>query len=112
MARTPEQIVEAFVKNHALLDKHLAAAHKVAQKMAKDVEEGIGLGMVRGLEAKSFLAGHRKLPGVVADAALYGSELHKQGTKIAQDNGVDLGSLTTVGGVTIGGVVVMGGGGR
>lgn len=112
MARTPEEIVEAFVKNHALLDKHIAAAHKVAQKMTKDVEEGLGLGMVRGLEAKSFLAGHRKLPGVVADAALFAAELHTQGTKIAQDNGVDTGSLTSVGGVTIGGFTTMGGGGR
>lgn len=112
MARTPEQIVEAFVKNHALLDKHLAAAHKVAQKMAKDVEEGLGLGMVRGLDAKSFLASHRKLPGVVADSALFAAELHKQGTRIAQDNGVDTGSLTSVGGVAIGGISIMGGGGR
>lgn len=112
MPRTPEQIVEAFVKNHALLDKHIAAAHKIAQKMEKDVEEGLGLGMVRGLEAKSFLAGHRKLPGVVADSALFAAELHKQGTKIAQDNGVDTGSLTSVGGVTIGGFTTMGGGGR
>ncbi len=101
MARTPEEIVSAFVTNHALVDKHLAAAYKAALKMAKDVEEGIKAGMSTQIEAKSFLAQHRAAAGSVAEVAAIFAELHRDGTESAKANGVDLGRLTTVGGVAL-----------
>lgn len=109
--RSPEDIVAAFVKNHALVDKHLAAAYQAALAMAKDTEEGISTGMMSdALDAKDFLATHRELPGLIARSASFAADLHKRGTAIAKANGVDLGSVTTVGGVLFGGIVIMGGG--
>lgn len=101
MARTKEEITASFVKNHAVAERALNTAYKAELNMAKDVEEGIKLGMVAGLEAKSFIWEHRAAPGKVAEAAAYLATLHKTGTAIAQANGVDLGRIETVGGVTI-----------
>lgn len=101
MAHTKEEIVASFVKNHAVAERALNTAYKAALKMAKDVEEGIKLGMVSGLDAKSFIWEHREAVGEVAKAAAFLAELHKTGTAIAQSNGVDLGRLESVGGVTI-----------
>lgn len=101
MAKTPEDIVASFVKNHALADKHLAAAFKAAERMAKDVDEGIRANMVTQLEAKLFQAQHRAAPGLIAAAAVALAELHIKGTELAQRNKVDLGKLTSVGGVPL-----------
>ncbi len=112
MAKEPADIVAAFVENHALVDKHLAAAYRAAMKMAKDVEEGIKAGMTTQIEAKLFLAQHRAAAGDIADVAATFAALHSQGSGIAQRNGVDLGRLTTVGGVELPQpeIVIMGGG--
>lgn len=101
MTRTKEEITAAFVKNHAIAERALNTAYKSALKMAKDVEDGIKLGMVSGLDAKSFIWEHREAPGKIAEASAHLATLHKTGTAIAQSNGVDLGRLETVGGVTI-----------
>lgn len=101
MTRTKEEITAAFVKNHAVAEKALNTAYKAALKMAKDVEEGIAAGMVSGLDAKSFIWEHRAAPGKIAEVAANLATLHKAGTSIAQANGVDLGRIETVGGVTI-----------
>lgn len=101
MQKEPEQIVADFVKDHALVDKHLAIAYKAALRMAKNAEEGIKIGMVRQLAAKSFLAGHRAGAGEIAAAAATFADLHIIGTEHAKANGVDLGSLTSVGGVQL-----------
>lgn len=97
----PADIVARFVKNHALVDKHLALAYRAAQAMARDVEDGIKAGMTTQLEAKSFLADHRAAAGDIASVASTFSALHVKGVEIAKANGADLGSLTTVGGVAL-----------
>ena len=61
---------------------------------------------------KQFLAEHRELPGIITHAAAFAARLHNTGTAIAEDNGVDLGSVTSVGGVMLGGFHAEGGGGR
>lgn len=101
MAKEPSDIVAAFVANHALVDKHLASAYRAAMKMAKDVEEGIKAELVTQLDAKLFLAQHRAAVGEIAKVAALFAELHKTGTEIAKANGVDLGRLTSVGGVQL-----------
>lgn len=101
MAKEPADIVASFVANHALVDKHLAAAYRAAMKMAKETEDGIKAGMVTQIEAKLFLAQHRAAAGEIANVAALFAELHKSGTAIAKANGVDLGNLTTVGGVAL-----------
>lgn len=101
MAKEPADLVASFVANHALVDKHLAAAYRAAMKMAKETEDGIKAGMVTQLEAKLFLAQHRSAAGKIADIAAIFAELHKIGTEHAKANGVDLGRLTTVGGVQL-----------
>lgn len=101
MTKTPEQIVADFVKHHKLAERNLHNAYAASLKMAKGVEDGIKAGMVRGLDAKSFIWKHREAVGKIAEAAAFLADLHKDGTAIAQTNGVDLGSLDSVGGVTI-----------
>lgn len=101
MQKTPEEVVGAFVKDHALVDKHLAAAYKAAIRMAKNVEVGIVMGMVKQLEAKSFLAEHRAAAGEIAAVAETFAELHIIGTGHAKANGVDLGSMSSIGGVSL-----------
>lgn len=101
MQKTPEQIVSAFVKDHAIVDKHLAAAYKAALRMARSAEEGIKIGMVKQFEAKSFLAEHRAAAGEIAAVAAVFADLHIIGTEHAKANGVDLGSMTSVGGVQL-----------
>lgn len=99
--KTPEEIVSDFVSNHAIVDKHLAIAFKAAQRMAEDVEAGIKAGLSTQLEAKSFLAAHRAAAGEIAAVAYNFADLHITGTEIAKRNGVDLGRLTSVGGVQL-----------
>lgn len=101
MAKTKEDIVSDFVSNHAIIDKHLAAAYEAGLRMAKQVEVGISAGMVTQLAAKTFLAKHRAAAGRIADVAAEFADLHVTGTEHAKRNGVDLGSLISVGGVAL-----------
>lgn len=100
---TPEiktAIVERGVKSQALLDKHLASAHKQAKAYEKVIEAGVSNGFFSsGLEAKLHLAKTRMIAGKIAEAAALAAELHIVATQVTTDNGVDLGSVTTVGGV-------------
>jgi len=101
MQKTPEEIVSAFVKDHAIVDKHLAAAYKAALRMAKNVDEGIKIGMVTQIAAKQFQSKHRAAAGEIASVAAVFADLHVIGTEHAKANGVDLGSMTSVGGVSL-----------
>lgn len=110
-------IVERGVKAQALGDKYLASAWKQANAYAKVVEDAVKNGFFTdALEAKRMLAQARTVAGQIAGAAETLAELHQSGTHLAIDNEVDLGSVSTVGGVPFvrreGGVVVLGGGGR
>ncbi|WP_421591287.1 hypothetical protein [Shinella sp. M27] len=114
---TKTAIVERGVKAQALGDKYLAAALKQANAYAKVVEDAVKNGFFTdALEAKRMLAQARTVAGQIAAAAESLAELHQSGTQLAIDNEVDLGSVSTVGGVPFvkrtGGVVVFGGGGR
>lgn len=101
MSRSPEEIVSRFVKNHELVDKHLALAYKAGLAMAKEVEEGLKAGMVAGIPAKTFLAAHRAAAGEIAAVAERYANLHELGYAHAQANGITLGRITRVGGVDL-----------
>lgn len=113
-----QDIVERGVKAQALIDKHLAAAHKQAASYAKVIEDAVEDGFfTSGLEAKRMLAEARSLPGKIAECAMLAAILHQSGTQLAIDNDVDLGTVQTVGGVDFvkrddGMMHPMGGGGR
>lgn len=112
------EIVTRGVTAQALVDKHLAQAFKFASEYAGVIEDAVKAGFFSsGLEAKAMLAEARSLPGQVAECALAAAMLHQSGTQLAIDNEVDLGSVTTVGGVPFtkrddGGFTTQGGGGR
>lgn len=113
-----QDIVERGVKAQALMDKNLATAHKQATAYAKVIEDAVLAGFFSsGLEAKRMLAEARSLPGKIAECALLAAVLHQSGTQLAIDNEVDLGSVSSVGGVEFvkretGEMTIMGGGGR
>lgn len=108
-----QDIVTAGVKEHALIDKHLTLAFKAAHRYSKVIENAVVAGMIpKALDAKKMIAESRMLPGKIAEAASHAATLHISGTAVAVANDVDLGSPATVGGVTIGGFHVEGGGGR
>ena len=110
-----EDIVQRGVEAHALIDKHLARAFKAAEKYAGVVENAITAGMFQGraLVAKEMLADARSLPGEIAAAARHAAHLHRSGTDVAIANDVDLGTVTSVGGVELpASIGIMGGGGR
>lgn len=112
-----QDIVQRGVEAQALIDKHLAGAYKAAVKYAKVIEDAVAAGFFdSGLEAKRQLAEARTLPGLIANAAQSAAVLHQSGTDLAVANEVDLGTVTTVGGVDFvkrdGGFTTMGGGGR
>ncbi len=118
MTDTKEAIVERGVKAQALIDRHLAAAHKAANAYAKVIEDAVRNGFyANGLTAKYDLAHARSLPGKIAEAAKLGAELHLAGTQLAKDNEVDLGTVEKVGGVDFvrrssDGMTIMSGGDR
>jgi hypothetical protein len=107
---TIEGVVTAGVEAQAQLDKHLAKAYEWAGKLTKITESGIKLGMVQGIAAKSIIAEARQAQGSVASSALLFSELHRKQTDACIAAGADLGSVTTAGGIPIGGVHTEGGG--
>jgi len=107
---TVEEVVTAGVQAQALVDKHLTAAYKAAAKLVRVTERGVELGMVQGIGAKKIIADARAAQGHVAAVASVFAQLHHVQTEASVAAGADLGSVTTAGGITIGGVGVMGGG--
>lgn len=107
---TVSEIVEAGVAAQALIDKHLAAAYKAAEKLTKVTTRGVEEGMVTGIAAKKIIADARSGQGAIAAVAAHFATLHLAQTTASVAAGADLGSVTTAGGVTIGGVSTMGGG--
>lgn len=107
---TISEIVEAGVAAQALIDKHLTAAYKAAAKLTKVTERGVEEGMVQGIAAKKILADARSGQGAIAAVAGHFATLHQAQTTASIAAGADLGSVTTAGGIAIGGVSVMGGG--
>jgi len=107
---TIPDIVSAGVEAQALIDKHLAKAYSAAETLIRVTERGVEEGMIQGIEAKTIIGDARAAAGIVgaAAAAAFG-RLHRLQTDACVAAGVDLGSVTNAGGVTIGGVSVMGG---
>lgn len=116
--KTKEDAVDLGVKAQALIDKHLTAARKAANQYADAIETAIETGMFSSrLEAKRMLAEARALPGKIAECAQAAADLHISGTALAVANGVDLGTVATVGGIAWpepaeGEMTTFGGGGR
>lgn len=106
---TVEEIVTAGVSAQALVDKHLAAAYKAAGKLVKVTEAGVSQGMVQGIAAKVIIGDARAAQGDIARVAATFGRLHQAQTTAAIEAGSDLGSVTTAGGITIGGVGTLGG---
>lgn len=106
--KTVEEVVAAGVKAQADLDRHLTRARKTAEKLAKITEAGISFGMVpKAIKAKTVIAEAHRIPGLIAEAAFAAAELHAKQTAICIENGVDTPAPDSVGGV-----VILGGGGR
>lgn len=108
--QTVEDVVAAGIEAQALLDKYLAKAHAAAVNLIAVTEAGVSLGMVQGIAAKTIIGDARAAAGIVGAAAAAFARLHQAQTDACIAAGADLGSVTTAGGVTIGGVGIMGGG--
>lgn len=109
---TIEEVVQAGVEAQAQIDRYLAKAYAHAKKLTEATEKGVELGMVQGIAAKSIIGRARHLQGAIGALAADFALLHREQTDACIDAGVDLGSVTTAGGITIGGVSTQGGGGR
>lgn len=97
-----EKVVATCVKSHAMIERHLSEAYSLQEAMVEAIEKGIADGMIAdGAEAKKFLWGHKAALGKIADAGLALADLHPIGTQHAKANGVDLGRITEVGGITL-----------
>lgn len=107
---TDQELVEKGVKEQAMIDSLLAKAYKQAGALIKTTEEGVKRGWVTGIAAKKILADARAGQGAIAHVAGHFATLHLAQTEASKLAGADLGSVTTAGGITIGGVSVMGGG--
>lgn len=107
---TVEDVVNAGVAAQALVDKHLEAARKAAGKLVKVTEAGVALGMVKGIAAKKIIGDARAAQGHIAAVASVFAVLHQAQTEASIAAGADLGSVTTAGGIVIGGVGTLGGG--
>jgi hypothetical protein len=108
LATVPD-IVDAGVAAQAAIDKHLALAYKAAAKLTRVTERGVEEGMVQGIAAKKIIADARAGQGAIAAVAAHFATLHQAQTTACVAAGVDMGSVTTAGGITIGGVSVLGG---
>lgn len=106
---TLEEIVTAGVTAQASIDKHLALAYKAAEKLTKVTARGIEEGLVQGIAAKKIIGDARAAQGKIAEVASLFAALHEAQTAACVAAGVDLGSVTTAGGITIGGASVLGG---
>lgn len=107
---TLEEIVTEGVRLQAVIDRELAKAYSAAAKLTKVTEAGVRLGMVQGIEAKTIIAHARAAQGKIAETAEIFGTLHQRQTAACIAAGADLGSVTTAGGVPIGGVHTEGGG--
>ncbi len=107
---TIDDVVNAGVIEQALIDKHLAAAYAAAERLTKVTERGVELGMVQGIEAKTIIGQARAAQGMVGAVEAAFALLHRMQTDACVRNGADLGSVTTAGGIVIGGVSPLGGG--
>lgn len=107
---TIDDVVNAGVTEQALLDRHLAAAYAAAERLTKVTERGVELGMVRSIEAKTIIGQARAAQGAIGAVAASFALLHRMQTDACVAAGADLGSVTTAGGVPIGGVQPLGGG--
>ena len=107
---TIAEIVEAGVVAQASIDKHLALAYEAAAKLSKITERGIEECMVTGIDAKTILGRARAAQGRIGEVAAEFATLHHAQTAACIAAGADMGSVTTAGGITIGGVSPMGGG--
>ncbi len=106
---TIPDIVAAGVEAQALIDKHLAKAYDAAETLIKVTEAGVREGMVQGIEAKTIIGDARAAAGIIGAAAAAFGRLHRLQTDACIAAGADLGSVTTAGGVPIGGVGTLGG---
>lgn len=107
---TQEDVVSAGVTAQASIDKHLARAYKAAADLTAVTERGVEIGMVTGIKAKEIIGRARQLQGAVGALAADFAVLHQEQTDACVAAGADLGSVTTAGGIAIGGVSPMGGG--
>ena len=107
---TVEDIVSAGVAAQVSIDRHLTLAYKAAAKLVRVTERGVEEGMVQGIAAKKIIADARSGQGAIAAVAGHFAQLHLAQTTACVAAGANLGSVTTAGGVTIGGVGILGGG--
>lgn len=103
-------IVQAGVDAQARIDRYLAKAYAAAERLTGVTVRGIEEGMVTGIAAKKILADARSGQGAIAAVAGHFAALHQAQTTASIAAGADLGSVTTAGGVTIGGVGPLSGG--
>lgn len=102
-----QEIIERGADGHKGVDADLTSALDHSLGIVRATEDAIRAGLVKPLEGKLLLAESRELYGMIAAASAHAARLHIKGTKLAKEQGLDTGGLTSVGGV-----VVMGGGNR
>lgn len=107
---TPEEIVTAGVAAQALIDRHMTLAYEAAAKLVRVTERGVEEGWVQGVAAKKIIADARSGQGAIAAVMAHFATLHQAQVTAATLAGADLGSVTTAGGITIGGIGILGGG--
>lgn len=106
--KTMVEVADAGVRAQSELDVALTEAYNAAMRLAEVTERGVELGMVtKAISAKMIIADARSVPGQIAAIAAFAARLHAEQTKICQANGCDTPAPSSVGGI-----VVMGGGGR
>lgn len=99
---TPQDVADAGVQAQADLDRRLFKSLESARMNTAVTEAGVAMGMVKPLAGKLLIAKAREIEGALAYAARLAAELHIEQTKVCVENGVDTGTLTTVGGVVLG----------
>jgi hypothetical protein len=107
---TIPEIVDAGVLAQFEIDKFLTKAYEAAGRLVEVTKRGIEEGMVQGIAAKTIIADARAAQGSIAVVAAQFAVLHQAQTDACVAAGVDMGSISTAGGVTIGGVSPLGGG--
>jgi hypothetical protein len=107
---TIDEVVNAGIAAQVLIDKHLAKAYDAAVELTAVTEAGVMLGMVQSIEAKTIIGDARAAQGSIGAVAAEFARLHRAQTDACIAAGADLGSVTTAGGVTIGGVGPLSGG--
>lgn len=106
---TEADVVAAGVDAQSRIDKHLSRAYAAAAQLTAVTERGVELGMIQSIEAKTIIGDARAAQGSIGAVAAEFARLHRAQTDACVAGGHDLGSVTTAGGVTIGGVSPLGG---